>query len=568
MVELKRKRSQKDKSSRYPLSVQFSSLTYRQAPESLALSSHNVLALTSTRPHPHQFSTIAGDVFSLDMPIRKIPIKNVEQYHKQHTITHLKWNQKGNTLASIDETGHLALWQVNHTVHEWKLVYQTDLKQPLAAFLWLHSDRMYIMQDTIQRDGLYGPHNPYGQLGFMTVTTHGVITVHYQRNGNIFSSFSTPLPNIGRREISRADAGCFGMSLAGFDDWERISHADIMLHQDQIYLVTHDASLQHKTVWLHTIDIQFPKSKKGTIVCKSLSSLQLKHDTQITQLVLKQGSASLACVIGLGQVSHGCIATYELQTIQKTITSDLGTIQHERTSLVHQSSTEIQDRFITALKCTHQGRILVGLSDGSVHLENKEKAGYLEVDYRQVVGPQQDSIADIVLSPNQTHVVYLFSSMALGVASITQEIPDLSQQCLLCLLNNQDYTDLISELVRMPQPDTVIHDVLASYESYVKDSTRLFSEKAYGFALAVYRRLPNKQVQYTNFSRAIQLPLILECFMSATVDETTEFDVHSLWSLVSLSSWIYDYVRWLLREWYLLFHHSTRKYHLCLFRDY
>lgn len=109
-------------------------------------------------------------------------------------------------------------------------------------------------------------------------------------------------------------------------------------------------------------------------------------------------------------------------------------------------------------------------------------------------------------------------------------------------------------------------------------------ETAYGFALAVYSRLPDKKIQSVNLSRAVQLPLILECFMaSCTTDyadmtailnkptldtsDKMEFDPDSLWSLISLSTWIYDYLRWVLREWYMLFNckkpNDARK--LCLY---
>lgn len=107
------KRSTCDKASRYPPSFHFSALTYKQAPEALAISRQTVLVSVPTHPNPTQLNTIAGDIFSLDsVQIHKTPIKTVESYHKQYTITHLEWNQKGNTIASVDETGQLALWSI------------------------------------------------------------------------------------------------------------------------------------------------------------------------------------------------------------------------------------------------------------------------------------------------------------------------------------------------------------------------------------------------------------------------------------------------------------------------
>lgn len=158
-----------------------------------------------------------------------------------------------------------------------------------------------------KRREFLGPRNPFGQLGFITITVHGEITVHYQRNESIFSTFSTPMPNIGRREISRADAGCFGMSLAGLDDWERISHAAITLHEDgQIYLATHNASIQPKSVSIHTIKIKFPvKSEKGAIECKPITSLKIQgqdllKENNVTQMIFKKGVSTVELVLGLG----------------------------------------------------------------------------------------------------------------------------------------------------------------------------------------------------------------------------------------------------------------------------
>ena len=79
-----------------------------------------------------------------------------------------------------------------------------------------------------------GPRNPYGYFAFMAVTVHGQVSVHYQRGGKIFSSFSTTLPNTGRMGVGRADVGCFGMNLASSDNWYRISHASMTIGQGKI----------------------------------------------------------------------------------------------------------------------------------------------------------------------------------------------------------------------------------------------------------------------------------------------------------------------------------------------
>lgn len=96
------------KASRYPPNFHFSLLTYKQAPQSLSISKQSILVSAN----PNQFNVIAGDLFNVNSSILKNPVQLVEKYHNQHTITHLVWNQKGNAIASVDETGQLAVWQI------------------------------------------------------------------------------------------------------------------------------------------------------------------------------------------------------------------------------------------------------------------------------------------------------------------------------------------------------------------------------------------------------------------------------------------------------------------------
>lgn len=111
---------------------------------------------------------------------------------------------------------------------------------------------------------------------------------------------------------------------------------------------------------------------------------------------------------------------------------------------------------------------------------------------------------------------------------------------------------------------------MSIYESHYQDEEEWNVgqlQKAYGLALTVFTRLPGKQVQTTNLSRGLQLPVILECFISSCSsnykditrmfnkeDVHLEFEPNSLWSLVLLSTWIFDYVKWVLHEWNMLLH--------------
>jgi WD40 repeat protein len=160
MVELQSKRrkvQQKatiEKKNRYSAEYEFSALTYKQAPKTLALSPHSVLVSAQN----NHFNALAGDFYLDKEHVYNSPIPVMEKHHKQNVITHLKWHPKGDVVASIDETGQLALWQLkvkkkekrvntsrlNHykktAVDTWATTYQLDLKQPLAAFLWLNTE--------------------------------------------------------------------------------------------------------------------------------------------------------------------------------------------------------------------------------------------------------------------------------------------------------------------------------------------------------------------------------------------------------------------------------------------
>lgn len=104
---------------------------------------------------------------------------------------------------------------------------------------------------------------------------------------------------------------------------------------------------------------------------------------------------------------------------------------------MYQSGTKITGRFISSLKSTSTGQINVGLSDGSIHAELTLNQGLIkssnmedmiesiDANYWTVIEPHKsndgcvDPIADIVLSPNETHLIYIFSSTKVGVARIT-----------------------------------------------------------------------------------------------------------------------------------------------------
>lgn len=118
MVQLVTSKRQKlsytdHKIPRYSSSFNFSSLTFKQSPQALSISKQNILISAPIQSISDQIHLIAGDLYAHNrIHIQKTNVEIIQNYHKQHTLTHIEWNQKGNAFASIDETGQLALWQL------------------------------------------------------------------------------------------------------------------------------------------------------------------------------------------------------------------------------------------------------------------------------------------------------------------------------------------------------------------------------------------------------------------------------------------------------------------------
>jgi hypothetical protein len=92
-------------------------------------------------------------------------------------------------------------------------------------------------------DQFVGPRNPFGYLAFLVVTVNGEVIVHYQRNRNIFSSFSTSLLCAGqltkathRKETApytifkQESKSTLDFSMVAGRAWNSISHASLLLN--------------------------------------------------------------------------------------------------------------------------------------------------------------------------------------------------------------------------------------------------------------------------------------------------------------------------------------------------
>ncbi|CDH55839.1 hypothetical protein RO3G_03953 [Lichtheimia corymbifera JMRC:FSU:9682] len=651
-------------SARYPPSCLLSNLIHRQAPHQLSSSIQSVVVTTPPKPATPAIHAFTGDHYALDLVsksttlLNKSPIRLAEQFHDQCLITHLVWNQRGTTLASADENGKIALWELGTSSDQWTLAYSVNLQQPPAGILWLNTDRVYQLshdQQKFVRMPMVGPRNPYGYFAFVVVTVHGQVSVHYQRGGKIFSSFSTTLPNTGRMGAGRADVGCFGMNLASSDNWYRISHASMIIGQDgNIYLATHRANTSPKSVQIYRLSIRFPgRMNEGGIFCQPLATLRLTQPSlasslgdfaksssiAVSHLQLSNQKDNVQLTLAFGAENDGSYSSFigkwalqqkEIQISGDAIARDSfsgTTMTSNYLVLDFVDGVSVSDRFISSMTHTRHGALVVGLSDGSVHIEYRDDGDFgllrgrgscessIGPTFWQAAGPRTylngdpDPVAGLALSPNETHIFCILSSNKLGVIRATdirndhdetETLSTISRLLKLSLLNETDDLDLISELIRVnaisghdDATESLVLDVIKSYHVYchqdqsepllVSPTTESSSKssgslewslpqrgRAYGLSLGVFR-LSSTKVQYTNLCKAIQLPIVLECFIGSCKSDyaditkvldsntivdgkaTLEFDTDSLWSLMSLTNWTLDFMRWTLRKWNMLF---------------
>ncbi|KAI9251557.1 hypothetical protein BY458DRAFT_536141 [Sporodiniella umbellata] len=375
------------------------------------------------------------------------------------------------------------------------------------------------------------------------------------------------------------------MSLSGMNDWQHISHAAITLKKDELYLATHHASIQPKTVNVFSINIKFPRmERKGAIWCKQLASAHIKEkDFSVTHIGFKkieQGPQLYTCLGGwIDQQWKSCVQQWELKQ------NNTNSLLKDRCEFICQNQSLIEGSFLTSVKSSKSGHLILGLSDGSLHSnllkEDSPFESYVPGFWCIVKSNTPDSIKDLTLSPNETHIIYTLESGQISIARATHDTFDKEQVTLLtlqlkrCLFENVDATDLISELVRLgkqpgleDKPMEILDSILTSYESQHKDQEEDWNigllQKAYGFAITTLNRLPDKKIQSINMIRGMQLPTILECFNSSCLNYNSidkcfskervdvEFDFNSFWSLAVLSTWVFDFVKWILHEWDLL----------------
>ncbi|KAI7879483.1 hypothetical protein K492DRAFT_131308 [Lichtheimia hyalospora FSU 10163] len=396
------------------------------------------------------------------------------------------------------------------------------------------------------------------------------------------------------------------MNLASSDNWYRISHASMTIGQDgNIYLATHRANTSPKSVQIYRLSIRFPgrMNEGGTVLALSLGDLAKSSSIAVSQLQLSYQKDNIQLTIAFRAENDGSyssfIGKWTLQQKEIQISGDA--IARDSFSGTTMTSSYLVSmildlyRFISSMIHTRQGALVVGLSDGSVHIEYRQDGDFgllrrqgscessIGPTFWQAAGPRTypngdpDPVAGLALSPNETHIFCILSSNKLGVIRATdirndlneaETLSTISKLLKLSLLNETDDLDLISELIRDQSEPLLVSPTTESTDKSLSSLEWSLPQRgrAYGLSLGVFRRLSSTKVQYTNLCKAVQLPIVLECFIGSCKSDYADItkllvgsgdsyflDTDSLWSLMSLTNWTLDFMRWTLRKWNMLF---------------
>ncbi|KAF9120576.1 hypothetical protein BGX30_003090 [Mortierella sp. GBA39] len=550
-------------------------------------------------------------------------IEDVSTYHGQSNITHVLWNHAGNHFVSIDEKGKIVIWANKRYLNAWLPVYVFVLFNPVVCCEWINPDRTYVAKTDgstnttkfeRERTG-----RARGPLSLVLLSSDGQLTTVFKPAGQVFTHISTGIPRQSANEDITAS---------------RISHGSMMSSADGFHLVTHSNGILPSTVNLYNIDLRF--SPEQTFRCDALAVLHLSNPltrpgsvmmpnvVQHLQLLPSTPTRSFAVAVGLGsreEISSG-EATYQCQVVVWEVASkimgfhpafqELSTRRNEVLSghpsltFVMLGERQFKDKFITALSYVPRSReVLVGFSDGSLlGLESRfpgltDALPTLSDGFRR----EQDGcpLVAISASPNgfalntlslNGHISSTFTSETSGY---DLEVDVLVRHAVVALLNEWDYSDIVSVIVKAARvsndnqlPDQFIEGVFKYYDSIngAEDSSVLepFLPRAsvlrrmLSLQLVLFQSLPRKLVQYRATSALLHLQSIGEVFLgcctsdAATVAAHMEpgsnvaagqkplaFNTDALWSLFPLCGWVLDFCTILFRELAVFLNRKTKQ---------
>ncbi|KAF9576806.1 hypothetical protein EC968_003313 [Mortierella alpina] len=503
-------------------------------------------------------------------------MEDISMFHGQSHITHILWNHSGSYFTSIDEKGKIVIWANKRYLNAWLPVYMIVLFNPVVCCEWINPERM--------------------------------LTTIFKPAGQYFSHISTTIP---RRS--------FGEDLTS----SRISHGSMMSSIDGIHLATHVSNIIPSTVNLYQIDLQF--TPDVVFRCDSIALLHISNPltgpgsimtpgvVQQLQLLPQTTVRPYAVAVALASVDEIATGerTYKSQVIVWEVTpklvgfhtafQELSTRRNDAVSgqpsltFVMIGERQFEDKFVSAMSYIPRTReLVVGFSDGSVLGLESRFSGLMDATPTPLEGfsKGKDQMPVVAIHPSPNGFALMYSSLNGKISSLTTaevsefdlDLDSLIQQTVLALLNEWDYSDMISVLVKSSMitdddqlVDRFMEGVFKSYDAIkgAEDSTMLepFMPRAsvmrrmLSLQLVLFQSFPHKIVQYRATCALLHLQSIGEVLMGCcTSDPATlathldqganvaggqtqlSFDTDSLWSLFPLCGWVLDFCTILFRE--------------------
>ncbi|KAF9958437.1 hypothetical protein BGZ72_000356 [Mortierella alpina] len=537
-------------------------------------------------------------------------MEDISMFHGQSNITHILWNHSGSYFTSIDEKGKIVIWANKRYLNAWLPVYMIVLFNPVVCCEWINPERMYVASksDTstkYERERTRRPRNP---MALVVLSSDGQLTTLFKPAGQYFSHISTTIP---RRS--------FGEDLTS----SRISHGSMMSSVDGIHLATHVSNVIPSTVDLYQIDLQF--TPDVVFRCDSIALLHISNPltgpgsimtpgiVQQLQLLPQTSVRPYAVAIALASMDEMATGerTYRSQVVVWEVTpklvgfhaafQELSTRRNDAVSgqpsltFVMVGERQFEDKFVSAMSYIPRSReLVVGFSDGSVLGLESRFSGLMDATPTLLEGfsKDKDQMPVVAIHPSPNGFALMYSSLNGRISNLTTsessefdlDLDSLIQQTILALLNEWDYSDIISVIVKSSRvadddqlADRFMEGVFKSYDAIkgAEDSTMLepFMPRAsvmrrmLSLQLVLFQSFPNKIVQYRATCALLHLQSIGEVFVGCcTSDPATlathldqgtnvaggqiqlSFDTDSLWSLFPLCGWVLDFCTILFRE--------------------
>ncbi|KAG0209369.1 hypothetical protein BGX28_010357 [Mortierella sp. GBA30] len=537
-------------------------------------------------------------------------MEDISMFHGQSNITHILWNHSGSYFTSIDEKGKVVIWANKRYLNAWLPVYMVVLFNPVVCCEWINPERTYVASKSefstkYERERTRRPRNP---LALVVLTSDGQLTTLFKPAGQFFSHISTALPRRSADEDLTTS---------------RISHGSMMSSVDSIHLVTHSNNALPSTVSLYQIDLRF--TPEVTFLCNAVALLHISNPLTgpgsimspsiLQQLQLLPHTPTRPYGVAVALASRDKTetgeCTYRSQVVVWEVTpkisgfhaafQELSTRRNEAVSgqpsltFVMVGERQFKDKFVSALSYIHRSReLVVGFSDGSMVGLESRFSGLMDATPSLTDGfcKDKDGTPIVAIHPSPNGYAVMHSSLNGRVSNLDTsessgfdlDMESLVEQAVLALLNEWDYSDIISVIVKASRtadddelPDRFMEGIFKSYESIkgAEDSAMLepFMPRAsvmrrmLSLQLVLFQSLPQKIVQYRATCALLHIQSIGEVFMGCcTSDPTTiaahleqgstvatgqtqlAFDTDSLWSLLPLCGWVLDFCTILFRE--------------------